>query len=120
MSEQSPTPSLKTRYDALWSEALPTIESDTITLDAYAFRKELDGRRGITLLARPEATLSGKVEQTIAGLRAVEPDQYYQPRSDLHLTVLSLFTATAEFKPFSLTWMNTRKPLQRLSKLCRR
>jgi 2'-5' RNA ligase len=100
MAEQSPRPSLQTQYDALWDEALPKVKSGTIALDADVLRKELDLRRGITLLARPEPALASRVEKLLDELRAVEPAQYYQPRSDLHLTVLSLFTATAEFEPF--------------------
>jgi 2'-5' RNA ligase len=100
MADQSPASSLQTWYDALWDEALPKVESGTIALDAYVLRKELDPRRGLTLLARPEPALAGTVERLLAEFRPVEPAQYYQPRSDLHLTVLSLFAATAEFEPF--------------------
>ena len=100
MAEQGSRSSLQTQYDALWDEALPKVRLGTIALDAYVLRKELDPRRGLTLLGRPEPAVAGRLERLLTEFRAAEPAQYYQPRSDLHLTVLSLFTATAEFEPF--------------------
>jgi 2'-5' RNA ligase len=63
-------------------------------------RKHDDARRGVTLLARPSARVASSIVQFLDELRALEPEQYYHPRSDLHLTVLSLFTATVDHAPY--------------------
>ncbi len=41
-----------------------------------------------------------KVATFLRELQGLEPDQYYYPRADLHLTILSLFTATTAHKRF--------------------
>jgi len=52
------------------------------------------------LLARPAATVIAPISALLVQLRSLEPDQRYQPASDLHHTVLSLFTATADHAPY--------------------
>lgn len=59
-----------------------------------------DARRGLTLLARPSPAVADRLTAFLERLRALEPAQYYQPRGDMHHTVLSLFTATADPGPY--------------------
>jgi 2'-5' RNA ligase len=68
--------------------------------DPWVSRKDEDRRRGLTLLARPGEDLARRLEDFGEELRAKEPEQYFQPASDLHLTVLSLFGATADHAPY--------------------
>jgi 2'-5' RNA ligase len=87
---------LAAHYDTLWTEASPTVESGGAILDPWLVRPGDDARRGVTLLARPSEAVSRLLTAFVERLRAMEPEQYYQPASDLHHTVLSLFTATAD------------------------
>lgn len=76
------------------------VQSGRAVLDPWLARPAEDARRGVTLLARPSASVSGALSAFLERLRAVEPEQYYQPASDLHHTVLSLFTATADYAAY--------------------
>ena len=99
-SEAAPLHPLAASYDALWAVAAPDVRLGHVTPDAWALRKGDDVRRGVTLLARPAASVADALTAFLAELQALEPAQYYQPRPDLHLTVLSLFTATADYAPY--------------------
>ena len=100
MSQFAASHPLAARYDALWSAAAPEVRRGRVRLDPLPLRKEHDLRRGVTLLAR----LAPGVAAALAGfcdeLRVLEPAQYFHPSADLHLTVLALFTATADYEPF--------------------
>jgi len=91
---------LARRYDALWEAAAPEVRAGRVSLDPWALRKQDDARRGVTLLARPAPPVATALETFVAELRALEPGQYYHPRPDFHLTVLSLFSATADYAPY--------------------
>ena len=99
MSEAAPPHPLAARYDALWDAAAPDVREGRVALDAWALRKDDDARRGITLLARPGPAVAARLVTLLDELRALEPAQYYQPRADLHLTVLALFSATPDYHP---------------------
>ena len=91
---------LAAKYDALWIRSAPELRAGRATLDAFALRKADDARRGLTLIARPSVDVAAAMTAFLDELRALEPAQYYQPAADLHLTVLSLFTATVEPGPY--------------------
>jgi 2'-5' RNA ligase len=98
----SPEPhgALAARYEAVWEDAAPAVRAGRGIIDPCVTRKDADSRRGLTLLARPGASLARRLEDFLARLRAAEPEQYFQPAADLHLTVFSLFGTTAEHAPY--------------------
>lgn len=99
---------LTARYDAVWDAAAPDVRAGRAALDLWATRQREDARRGVTLLARLAALAPAGGGPAVADalgalgaeLQALEPAQYVQPRADLHLTVLSLFTATPDYAPY--------------------
>ena len=91
---------LAARYDAMWAEAAPLVRAGGAALDPLLGRPAEDARRGVTLLARPAPPVAAALAAFLGRLRALEPEQYYQPASDLHHTVLSLFTATTDYAPY--------------------
>lgn len=91
---------LAAHYDSLWDEAAPLVRAGDATVDPWLCATARDARRGITLLARPAATVSARVCEFLEQLRSLEPEQRYQPAPDLHHTVLSLFTATPDYAPY--------------------
>jgi 2'-5' RNA ligase len=95
-----PREALIARYDALWADAAPVVRGGAATLDPWIARKNADPRRGLSLLARPGADLTRRLQDFLAGLRAEEPEQYFQPAADMHLTVFSLFGTTADPAPY--------------------
>jgi 2'-5' RNA ligase len=91
---------LAERYDGIWDAAAPEVRAGRVSLDDWALRKHEDARRGVTLLARPAPSVAERLAGLVDELRAIEPSQYYHPRADLHFTMLSLFTATADYAPY--------------------
>jgi 2'-5' RNA ligase len=84
---------LQDRYEGLWSAAIPKIRAGNIEIDPVLAAGLPDRRRGLTLIGRPSPQVRRQVAAFVRRLRSLEPDQLYYTPSQLHLTVLSLFTA---------------------------
>jgi 2'-5' RNA ligase len=91
---------LRKLYDQLWASAIGRIRAGTIEQDPVLKAGLMDQRRGLTLIARPSQTVRKSVVSFIRELRRVEPDQYYYSPFEIHLTVLSMFTATSDYKRY--------------------
>jgi 2'-5' RNA ligase len=90
--------SLQARYDDMWSTAWPAVSSGDIAVDERLSQGP-DRRRGLTLIARPQPPLAQAFAAMLADLLACEPAQYVHPVADMHVTILSLFTATEHYAP---------------------
>jgi 2'-5' RNA ligase len=93
--------SLPERYNRLWNSALPAIRSGAIEIDATLANRISDRRRGFTLIAQPSMETQQRVLKFLDTLKAIDPEQYYYAPDSLHVTVLSLFTATEAHERFS-------------------
>lgn len=91
-------PDLRTHYDAMWDRAWPDVSRGDVDCDTH-LAGGLDPRRGMTLVARPGPALAARFAAIQDRLAAADPRLYRQPRTDLHLTVLSLFTVTEDYGP---------------------
>lgn len=91
---------LQDRYDEMWLGAIPQIRTGNVETDSVLAGGLPDRRRGLTLIARPPPRVRQHVAGFVRGLRGLEPEQLYYTASQLHLTVLSLFTATVEPETF--------------------
>lgn len=89
---------LQARYDTIWHEAAPALACGDVACDAQLAAGN-DPRRGLTVIARPEAQLAASFSALLDRLTDIEPDQYRHPVADMHVTVLSLFTATVDHGP---------------------
>jgi 2'-5' RNA ligase len=96
----SPRDELRRRYDHLWNSVGERIRRGEIELDPLLAARKPDRRRGLTLIARPAVEVRRRVLEFLRRLRRLEPEQHYYLASELHVTVLSLFTATARPGPF--------------------
>jgi hypothetical protein len=90
--------SLRAHYDAMWDRAWPHVTQGDVDCDRH-LAGGLDPRRGLTLIARPGPALADGFARLQDRLAGAAPHQYRQPRADLHLTVLSLFTVTEDPAP---------------------
>jgi 2'-5' RNA ligase len=97
MSRVSP-PDLRAHYDAMWDRAWPDVVRGDVDCDRH-LAGGLDPRRGLTLIARPGPALAARFEAVQDRLTDADPRLYRQPRADLHMTVLSLFTVTEDYAP---------------------
>jgi 2'-5' RNA ligase len=91
---------LKRRYDEIWRAARGKIRHGGIECDEILAKGVLDRRRALTLIARPSAEVRQKVRRFLRELSRIEPEQYYYPVSDLHLTILCAHHATVRHARF--------------------
>ncbi|TRZ43110.1 mutarotase [Robertkochia solimangrovi] len=56
-----------------------------------------DRRTGLTLLIRPPEAVCHKISGIIEDFRALLPDQYFYPESDMHITIMSIISCYPEF-----------------------
>lgn len=87
---------LQQHYDAMWHQARAGFELQQFDSDPY-LQGKADNRYGLTLLARPSAEVKQRIVQQLAPLQQLDPQQYFYPASDIHLTILSLISCTAGF-----------------------
>lgn len=71
-----------------------------VLCDPYLLDLKSDTRTGLAVIARLNPNIIEKIQLFLTDLNKDLPDQYCYPESDLHLTVLSLFTVTADYQPF--------------------
>jgi 2'-5' RNA ligase len=86
---------LRSHYDAMWARAFPALASGNVDCDA-GLAASPDRRRGLTLIARPSPALRASFTTLLDHLVAAEPGQYRYPVPDMHVTILSLFTAVED------------------------
>ncbi|SDR94119.1 2'-5' RNA ligase [Polaribacter sp. KT25b] len=82
---------LKEHYSKLYKESIKNICVGKYRIDNLIDSKG-DKRFGITLLVRPSNDVKEKIEKLILELKKTEPNQYYYPNSDIHITVMSIIS----------------------------
>ncbi|MDN3670499.1 mutarotase [Echinicola jeungdonensis] len=88
---------LEKHYTHLYEEAIHKITLDQNFKDSWLDNPN-DNRYGITLLARPDPNCIQSIQSFLNQLRIIEPEQYYYPSSDIHLTVMSLISCYPGFE----------------------
>ena len=83
-------------YQRMWRQALPLLQNGQVDTDPMIFSKA-DTRRGLTLRLRPPAAVLNKVQSFQNEARSVEPEQYYYPREEVHLTALTIISCRSGF-----------------------
>ncbi|MCC4784654.1 hypothetical protein FCV63_13675 [Vibrio lentus] len=87
-------------YDDMWQRFELALKHNEYELDLYLSDLENDTRRGITALAYLNQGNCSTVNEIIRfqkEVRELEPEQYYHPSNELHLTVLSVISCLPEF-----------------------
>lgn len=88
---------LKEHYSKLYNESINNISSNKYEIDKLIDSK-FDQRLGITLLVRPSKTVKHKIQKLLSELKAVDPNQYYYPNSDIHITIMSIISCYENFE----------------------
>jgi 2'-5' RNA ligase len=98
---QKPHPKdLAERYTRLWDSSIAAIRAGDVEIDPYLSSGQVDTRRGYTLIVRPSPPVKERIASFLEDLRRIDPHQYYYDPADLHVTFLSLFTATVDYQRF--------------------
>lgn len=87
---------LQAHYDAIWARSAGAIRAGEIECDPR-LASGPDPRRGLTVIARPDAVLAARFEALLDTLGAIDAQQYRHPLADMHVTVLSLFTVCEDY-----------------------
>ena len=99
-------------YEQLWSKALASFEKQEFELDPLIDNKS-DFRRGLTLLIRPDQKTKKNISIFLNELKDVDPNQYYYPPSDFHITVMSIISC---YQGFNLDMVSIDKYLKIIEK----
>lgn len=82
---------LESHYKKLYNESIRKISSDNYEIDDLIDSNK-DNRFGITLLIRPSIEIKERIHTFITEIKKIEPNQYYYPNSDIHITVMSIIS----------------------------
>jgi len=92
MTDAAANTQLQVHYATMWESAFDAVAQGDVDCDTrLATGRDL--RRGLTLIARPGPALQARFEFLLDRLALCEPQQYRYPVTDMHLTILPLFTA---------------------------
>lgn len=89
---------LETRYNEIWDSSKKDLLTNNIDVDEHLFDLEKDKRRGLTVLIPLKGECLDKMEKIIDQLKEIEPNQYYYPKTDIHITVLDIISASDDFR----------------------
>lgn len=87
---------LSEHYNTLFKTSSELILSENYSIDSK-INDDSDKRFGITLLIRPNEEINNNIQAFLKELKKAEPEQYYYPSSDIHITVLSIISCTEGF-----------------------
>lgn len=87
-------------YADLWRPARAAFLRNAGQIDPLLESHTPDARRGLTVIFRPQPAVAARVAAWLAEVTTDEPAQYVYTPDQLHVTVLSLFTATPDFGPY--------------------
>ncbi len=82
---------LSRHYNKLYEESVPKIREGNYILDNQIDSLS-DNRFGITLIIRPNTEIKNNIQQLLQEIRSIDPEQYYYPNSDIHITVISIIS----------------------------
>lgn len=87
---------LENHYKKLYHESINKISSDNYHIDTLIDSKN-DRRFGLTLIIRPSNEIKKKIQNFLKNIKEIEPNQYYYPNSDIHITVMSIISCYSDF-----------------------
>jgi 2'-5' RNA ligase len=81
-------------YKRLWRKTGSLLKSGRIRPDPHLRDKAGDYRRGITLVARPDAVVRRRVGQFLGEVAALYPRQHFYKPVELHVTVMTIISGS--------------------------
>lgn len=84
-------------YNELLANSLLKIKTDNCQVDNLIDSPD-DNRYGITVIIRLNNDVKSIINRFIDDLKAIEPNQYYYPLTDMHITLLSIISCYSGFK----------------------
>ena len=91
-------PRVQDIYDRLWDESSGPLARGICDIDSRIDAPD-DTRRGISVILRLEEHAGEALAGFLSRVRESEPEQYYYPASDRHVTVLTIISCVEDFRP---------------------
>ena len=88
---------LQNLYSKMWVDSIDRYKNNNCETDPL-INQPSDKRRGITVVSYFDHCVEAKISNFLNELKLIEPDQYYYPKKELHLTILSIISCIAGFK----------------------
>jgi 2'-5' RNA ligase len=85
-------------YGRLWKQAVALFKSGGPRIDPFLRKKADDTRRGLTLVARPDAGVRKEVGKFLREAAVICPGQYFYKPAELHVTVLAVIPGTESWR----------------------
>ena len=82
-------------YNKIYADNIGQIRSGNIEIDHFLATRENDSRRGISLIISIKQILNS-YKRLVGDFSTVDPDQYYYPFEDLHITVFDFVQGTVD------------------------
>ena len=93
---------LTEHYNQLYKKSSKAILTEQYKLDPQ-INNPSDSRFGLTLLIRPSETIKANIQLFLEEIKAIEPNQYYYPDSDIHITIMGIISC---YEGFTLDQIN--------------
>jgi 2'-5' RNA ligase len=106
-------------YEQLWNKTIPLFKSGEPRIDPLLRNKTGDLRRGVTLVAWPDAAVQRKVGEFLREAAAICPNQYFYKPAELHLTVLAIIPGSESWREEIHRLPAFRTVLDQVLKSCR-
>lgn len=103
---------LKEHYNKLYQNSIHEIQSDSYQVDKL-IDSDNDKRYGITLLLRPDSSTKANIQKFLSEIKSIEPNQYFYPNSDLHVTIMSIISC---YDGFNLGQITVKKYIDTIKK----
>jgi 2'-5' RNA ligase len=87
----------KKLYSQMWVNSIDRFKHNNCETDPL-IHDATDMRRGITVLSYFDNLVGVKISNFLQELKLIEPEQYYYPNNELHLTILSIISCVNGFK----------------------
>lgn len=88
---------LKEHYNQLYKMSIKKISADNYEIDPM-IDAEADDRFGLSLVIRPPIAVKNEIQKFLDELKRLEPNQYYYPNSDIHITLISVISCYGGLK----------------------
>lgn len=92
------TNQLNNLYREINQRGRSAISGGSEEIDGHLHQLQADSRRGLTLLGHLPAHVCRNIEFALQELKQVEPQQYYYPANDMHITVMDILACRPQFE----------------------
>jgi len=85
-------------YGQLWRKTVALLKSGGLRIDPLLRNKSGDLRRGVTLVARPDAGVRKQAAAFVRKAAVICPNQHFYQPAELHMTVLAIIPGSESWR----------------------